>query len=602
MQLFSFEHVDIPAGYIHDKQELNRTVTIPAVYDRFTETGRIAAFNFDWKEGQPNKPDIFWDSDVAKWMEGAAYVLKKTRNAELESKVESLIDRIEKFQLKDGYFNIYFSMFEPENRFTMRDCHELYCAGHLFEAAVAYAEATGKERFLNCMKKYADYIYKVFVEEKSTKFRTPGHEEIELALFRMYRYTKEEKYFRLAQFFLEERGKNEPEPFLTRQYCQSHLPIREQKEAVGHAVRAVYLYSGMADLAAETGDEALKNTCIALYENIVNKKMYITGGIGSTYIGEAFSNPYHLPNEQAYAETCAAIGLIFFCSRMLKLDERSTYADTIERAFYNGVLSGISLDGNRFFYENPLEIIHLNHTTNRFGSLRSPITQRVECFTCSCCPPNLNRLFPALGNYIFAENGNTLFINQFTECVLHAPHTTCSVHTAYPNDGKIIIDDCNAEKIAVRIPGWCAAFTANKPYSMHNGYAVFENDKKATEITFDMTPFTIRANPEVQEDAYKLCVQAGPIVYCAESVDNGENLKAISLPVKIKANATYDPSIGLNCLDIEAYRRTDNSDSLYQRAESAAGMKKISLHMIPYSAFANRKESDMLVWFNEMMK
>ena len=262
MKLYSYDRVELTSGFLFEKQELNRKTTINAVYDRFKETGRFDAFRFDYREGDPIRPHYFWDSDVAKWMEGVAYIIQKHPTPELEEIVDGLVELIEKNQCEDGYFNIFHTVVDPEKRWQDRHHHELYCAGHLMEAAVAYAEATGKTRFLVCMEKYADYIHRVFVEEQSAAFVTPGHEEIELALVRMYRYTGKQKYLALSQFFVDQRGCAE-EPVSGR-YIQSHLPVREQTEAVGHSVRALYLYVGMAYLAAHTGEEAMIDACKTL--------------------------------------------------------------------------------------------------------------------------------------------------------------------------------------------------------------------------------------------------------------------------------------------------------------------------------------------------
>ena len=340
MKTISFNNVDLLGGYLFDKQELNRKITINSVYDRFDDTGRIGAFNFDYTPDTPEelKPHIYWDSDVAKWMEGACYILTKHKNPDLEAKVDALVAKIKEHQCEDGYFNIHFTIVEPELRFTDRKWHELYCAGHLMEAAVAYAEATGKTDFLDCMEKYADLIHRVFVVEKSAGFSTPGHQEIELALIRMYLYTGKKKFLDLAKHFIDTRGAVEES--WKEDYNQSHLPVREQTEAVGHSVRAMYLYTGMAMLAKETGDEALANACKKLWNDTTLRKMYITGGLGSTPIGEAFSNPFDLPNDQAYTETCAGIGLMFFANAMLALENDAKYADVTERILYNGVQIG----------------------------------------------------------------------------------------------------------------------------------------------------------------------------------------------------------------------------------------------------------------------
>ena len=595
MELLDYRQVNLTDGYLASKEEMNRKITINAVYDRFYDSGRITAFEFNSKEVH-----YFWDSDVAKWMEGAAYILAKHPDEALQAKVEKLIDDIAAHQGTDGYFNIYFTVRERDKRFTNRDCHELYCAGHLFEAAVAYAEATGRDRFLKCMEKYADYIYKVFVEEHSAAFVTPGHEEIELALIKMYRYTKKKKYLDLAAFFINERGKRAEDE--RGDYNQSHKPVREQTEAFGHSVRAVYLYTAMADLALELQDEALQKACKALYEDITKRKMYITGGIGSTCVGETFTRAYDLPNEEAYTETCAGIGLMFFCERMLALENCAAYADTIERVLYNGVLSGVSLDGKAFFYENPLEITLADHFSNCFGTKRYPITQRVECFGCSCCPPNLNRLFPKLSEYVYGLDGDTLYVNQFAASELCTDGVTCVMQTSYPNDGKVHIKASGVKQLAVRFPAWCKSVKTDKPYrEVKDGYMLFDNTDVTVE--FDMTPFAVRSSAKVWRDAGSLCVQAGPVVYCAESVDNGENLHKYLLSPDLCAKAHFEKAFGLKVLDVEAYELCDTAhDELYARADTEAPvLTKTTLRMIPYSAFANRGESDMLVWFGRKL-
>ena len=594
MELLDYRQVDLTDGYLASKEEMNRKITINAVYDRFYDSGRITAFEFNSKEVH-----YFWDSDVAKWMEGAAYILAKHPDEALQAKVEKLIDDIAAHQGTDGYFNIYFTVREPDKRFTNRDCHELYCAGHLFEAAVAYAEATGRDRFLKCMEKYADYIYKVFVEEHSAAFVTPGHEEIELALVKMYRYTKKKKYLDLAAFFINERGKRAEDE--RGDYNQSHKPVREQTEVFGHSVRAVYLYTAMADLALELQDEALQKACKALYEDITKRKMYITGGIGSTCVGETFTRAYDLPNEEAYTETCAGIGLMFFCERMLALENCAAYADTIERVLYTGVLSGVSLDGKAFFYENPLEITLADHFSNCFGTKRYPITQRVECFGCSCCPPNLNRLFPKLSEYVYGLDGDTLYVNQFAASELCTDGVTCVMQTSYPNDGKVHIKASGVKQLAVRFPAWCKSVKTDKPYrEVKDGYMLFDNTDVTVE--FDMTPFAVRSSAKVWRDAGSLCVQAGPVVYCAESVDNGENLHKYLLSPDLCAKAHFEKAFGLKVLDVEAYELCDTAhDELYARADTEAPVLTKTTLRIPYSAFANRGESDMLVWFGRKL-
>ena len=592
MKHFDFGSVTLDNGYLFSKQELNRKVTIDAVYDRFSETGRIGAFAHGYPDTDPIRPHFFWDSDVAKWIEGAAYSLKKHPDPALESKVDAIISDVVKNQHEDGYFNIYFTVVDPENRWKNRDWHELYCAGHLMEAAIAYHDATGKRTLLDCMEKYADHIEKVFVTDRSAEFLTPGHEEIEIALIKMYRHTKNEKYLRLAAFFINKRGTEED--VRRSDYNQSHLPVRQQTYAVGHAVRAVYLYTSMALLAAETKDSELVSACKTLWDDIVNGKMYVTGGIGSTCIGEAFTSPYDLPNDQAYTETCAGIGLAFFAQAMLCLENNSAYADVIERALYNGILSGLSLDGKEFFYENPLEINRAEYFKSTYGERRFPAQRRVECFGCSCCPPNINRLLASLGNYIYGEENGTLYVNQYACATLDCDGIKAKMKTDYPNNGAISVSAEGVSRIALRIPSWCQSFTLNVPYVMEKGYAVTEITENI-ELTLDMTPKTVWADPCVLRDMSRVAVMRGPVVYCAEGIDNIDTaLHTYVLPDAPEFEEIADRS-GLPALTIKCKRLVSDGGALY-RHERPKAVDTV-LKLIPYSSFANREPSDMRVWF-----
>lgn len=591
MKTYGYTKVDLTGGYLFEKQELNRSTTIHAVYDRFDETGRIGAFRFDWDGSEDKKPHIYWDSDVAKWMEGAAYILKKHADPALEKKVNDLIALIKKNQCKDGYFNIHFTVVEPDKRFTNRDWHELYCAGHLMEAAVAVAESTGNTDLLDCMEKYADYIHKVFVEEKSAAFATPGHEEIELALMRMYHYTGKKKFLDLCAHFINTRGTVDEQR--ANLYNQSHLPVREQDEALGHSVRACYLYTGMAALANETGEEALKTACRRLYDDMANCKIYVTGGLGSTHMGEAFTTRYDLPNDTAYAETCASIAMIFFAHQMLQMDGDAKYADMIELQLYNGMLSGLSAGGDAFFYENPLEInLNERYDAGSYGARRFPITERVKVFRCSCCPPNLNRVLPSLGQYVYGTCGNTLFVNQYIGSTLSDGAISCEMVTDYPRTGVISVKAAGTAKVALRIPAWCRNFALNKPYTMEKGYAVVENDGEII-LTLDLTAHEIFADPRVSRDAGKVAVRRGPIVYCAEGKDNEGVLQSYLVKPGFKA-VEVPCEFGLPALDIPCRKLLPFAAGLYS-AEAPASEDAV-LRMIPYNAFANRGESDMLVW------
>lgn len=598
MKLYSYEQVDMTGGFAFEKQELNRLVTIKAVYDRFTETGRFDAFRFAYREGDPIRPHYFWDSDVAKWAEGVAYILKKHPTPALERIVDEVVEQIEKNQCEDGYFNIFHTVVEPEKRWKDRHHHELYCAGHLMEAAVAYAEATGKTKFLSCMEKYADHIYRVFVEEGSAAFVTPGHEEIELALVKMYRYTGKKKYLELSQFFIDQRGvAKEP---VSGRYIQSHLPVREQNEAVGHAVRALYLYVGMAYLAQETGDKELLDACKTLWRDIVDRKMYITGGVGSTYIGEAITHAYDLPNDTSYAETCASIALMLFGNAMLAHENNAEYADVVERAFYNGVLSGLSQSGDAFFYENALEI----NLSERFDAAvhngwgdakrRFPITQRPKVFKCSCCPPNINRLLPSLGNYVYGRDGDTLYINQYVASTLTDGEIICTQSTDYPRNGQVRVTVKGLSRVALRIPSWCDQFTLNLPYVMENGYAVVENSGAEILLDMEIKPRAVWSDARVLRDVGKVAIMRGPVVYCAESVDNGENLHALALSLPLCAREVKDDTFSLPILEIDGERRLPFEGVLY--ANQPPKTERVGVKLIPYHCFANRGESNMLVW------
>ncbi len=601
----SYKDVDITGGFWAYRQKLNREVTIYSVRDRFEDTGRFKAFEFTWTKGSDEpKPHYFWDSDIAKWLESAAYIIAKNPDDKLLRKVDEVIDLIEKNQQPDGYFNIYHTIVEPELRFKDRSHHELYCLGHLIEAAVAYLEATGSDRFIKILDKYIDLVIRVFTVEKSAAFVTPGHEEIELALIRLYRARPDKKYLDLAAFFINERGQRDEDCYDwgNGSYNQSHLPVREQREVMGHCVRACYLYSGMADAAKETGDAELLTACRALFDDIVSKKAYITGGIGSSHRGEAFTTAYDLPNDTAYAETCAAISLSFFADRMKDIDLDSKYADTVERVMYNGMLSGVSLDGRAFFYENPLEINladRTRHTSVRDGD-RLPITQRLEVFGCSCCPPNVTRYIAALGSSVLSYDADRIVLHQFMPIEASVGGASISVRTAYPLDGKIQITlrGAKGKKLLARVPGWCEKSSFSRERSTLRGYAVFEvdSDEFTLDAEFVMKPALYRAHPSVRADAGAAAVGYGPVIYCAEGVDNGSELYDIRLEADANAEVKYDPYFGVNVLSLGATRTDKKSvGGLYYFA-SAARRVKTEVRLIPYFAFANRGESDMRVF------
>ncbi|MBO4527684.1 MAG: glycoside hydrolase family 127 protein, partial [Victivallales bacterium] len=389
MKLLPFKNVAITGGFWQKRQTVNRENTLPIEYRQCKDTGRIDAWKLEWKPGMPNPPHIFWDSDVAKLIEAVGYSLAQFPDPKMEALMDELIDWMEKAQQPDGYLNTHFIAVEPEKRWTnLRDWHELYCAGHLIEAAVAYYQGTGKRKMMDILCRYADYIATFFGPGPNQKHGYPGHEEIELALVKLAEATGNKKYLNLAEYFINERGKQphyydiereqrgDTTPYrlggpdiLPYAYNQSHLPVREQKTAEGHSVRACYLYAGMASVARETGDQSLIDACKTLWDNVTTKRMYIHGGIGSSRFGERFSFDYDLPNEEAYAETCAAIALAFFAHNMMRLEADSRYADVLERCLFNGIISGISLDGKQFFYDNILASHPLYH---KYSGQKSP--------------------------------------------------------------------------------------------------------------------------------------------------------------------------------------------------------------------------------------
>lgn len=611
-----FTRVDITGGFWQSRQQINADTTLDGIRERFQATGRFDAFRCDWKPGMPQQPHYFWDSDIAKWIEAASYVMAKRPNPEWERVIDEVVDRIEAHQQPDGYFNIWYTVVEPGKRWSDRTHHELYCAGHLIEAAVAYDQATGKDKFLRLMCRYADYIERVFAKEESAAFFTPGHEEIELALVKLYRRTGEKRYLDLSRLFIDRRGHGTPgfqDGWANLRYTQDHLPVREQTTAEGHAVRAVYLYSGMADIARETGDDSLTDACRAIFRNIVGRRMYITGGIGSSSAGEAFTVDYDLPNLTAYAETCAAIGLAFFARRMLLLEADSVYADTVERAMYNGILSGVSLDGRAFFYENPLEIdprLLCRDVSVRDPAVRFPSDHRQEVFSCSCCPPNLARFIASVGDFLYTCGENTVFVHQYmpSRATLTVGGAAAEIRqeTSYPADGRVKITATGlaGRKIAVRIPGWCqnAAVRVNggaTGYAAQKGYAyiVCSSDPTVVELDFAMEPVCMQADPRVQADAGRVALQRGPLVYCLEAVDNGPLLRSITLDPAGALTEQYDPRFGAVVIHATGYRQdAEPGMRLYQ--PSAGPGRKIPLTFIPYYAFANRGESEMLVWVN----
>ena len=628
----SYRQVRMEGGFWGRRLRVNREVTLPLEHRQCKSTGRIDAFRLDWKPGKTPVPHIFWDSDVAKWIEAASYSLATHPDAGLAKKVDDVIDLIASAQQDDGYLNIYFTVVEPEKRWSdLRDWHELYCAGHLMEAAVAHYETTGKRKLLDVMCRYADYIDSVFGRGRGKKRGYPGHEEIELALVKLHRATGCEKYLDLARYFIDERGRR-PHYFekearqrgevagrydiSQEDYRQAHLPVREQKTADGHAVRACYLYAGMADVAGETGDKELLAACRAIWRNIVEKRMYVHGGVGSTRQNERFTMDHDLPNEEAYAETCATIGLVFFAHRMLQIAPDRQYADVMERALYNGIISGISLDGRRFFYSNYLASMPGTHRLR--GDRFPPV--REEWFDCACCPPNLARLLASLGGYVYSRTADSIFVHLFAEgqttLELGGREVTLRQRTRYPWDGDVRIDVSPESPatftVAVRIPGWCknarAAVNGRAvavESGLRKGYLKLRREWKKgdrVELHFEMPVERVEAHPSVRHNCGRVALQRGPVLYCLEEKDNGKDLHDILLPARAKMTlrkGTSGPLKGIPTIRAKALRRDAGQwkGALYRAAGSKH--RPCDITAIPYFMWANRGEGEMLVWIRQ---
>lgn len=619
----SIKNVEIDDTFWGPRIKINRENTIPFQYKQLQEVGHLEALKLDKNSGITPHP--FWDSDIAKWIEASSYSLEKHYDPELDKLIDETIELLASSQQSDGYLNTYITTVCPERRWKdLRDSHELYCAGHLMEAAVAHYNATKKRSLLDIVCRYADYIDTVFGPEEGKLRGYPGHQEIELALVKLYRVTGEKRYLNLSLFFINERGK-EPHYFEEeakhikgyfddlfstfdnlKEYNQSHAPVREQTKAVGHSVRAMYMYSAMADLAKETNDASLKEACERLWENLHGQRMYVTGGIGSTAKHEGFTFDYDLPNETAYAETCAAIGLVFWNQRMLQLDLDGKYADSMERALYNGVLSGMSLDGRKYFYNNPLASL---------GDV-----SRQEWFDVSCCPPNISRLLASLGNYIYSQNEKDinvhLYIGGHGLFYVNGEKVKVVQQSNYPWDGNITLR-VEAERpteftLNLRIPGWSsgAKLTINGEEvdlekNLTKGYVRINREWQENDEIKLLLPMPVKrvySHPEVRQNINKVAIQRGPIVYCIESVDHHvENLYRVVLPKDEELTAEFDEDLLGGAVKVIGKAKVlDDSDwenNLYKNTPPKE--TEIQLTAVPYYLWNNRDLGEMRVWINE---
>lgn len=559
---------------------------------------------WEYKENECDKNSFlgwcFQDSDVYKWIEAVAYSLKNFKDSELEQKSDEIINLICNAQMENGYLDTLYIINDRSKIFTnLKDRHELYCFGHLAEAAVAYYESTGKDKLLNSAIKFADLICDTFNEDNLKGY--PGHEIAELALVKLYNVTKNEKYLKEAEFFIYERG-TKPYYFdkergykrndnsLDYFYNQAHIPPIKQDEAVGHAVRGVYLYSGMADVARQTQNEELYSACERIWDNIEQKKMYITGGIGSTVDGEAFSYNYDLPNDLAYSETCASIGLIFFAKRMLEINLCSKYANVMERALYNTVLHAMSEDGKSFFYTNALEVLPKASIVDSRKRHINPTRQK--WFGCACCPPNLARLISSLNDYCISSNDNNIFVHMYIGGNFSNDEAKISINSNYLTHGEVEFDITVYKpfKLALRIPDWCNEFEINKEYKPINGYAYVDiKDSTNILIKFNIEPKLVKCSNLVRANIGKVAVMRGPIVYCAEEIDNCENLQLLLIDKKSKISVNDDLSITIN-----GFKEKVNSTLYYDFNESELENYKITL--IPYYKSCNSGENEMSVY------
>ncbi len=628
LKALPFTDVTITDNFWAPHQLTNSQKTISHQLEQCRITGRIDNFAKAGGLIEGEFEGIFFnDSDVYKLVEAASYTLWTHPHPPWEGALEDVITKIAKSQQPDGYINTYFTLVEPTKRWqNLGMMHELYCAGHLFEAGVAHYQATSQNTLLDVATRFAEHIYSIFGDGKRDGI--PGHEEIELALVKLSGETDEPRYFELAKFFLTRRGQS-PSIFekelqnpdipgglgayqhhFTREgkfdgsYAQAHLPLEQQTECVGHAVRAMYLYAGAADIAAKTGNPALIDALEHLWRNITEKRIYITGGIGPSPHNEGFTTDYELPNFSAYAETCASIGLIFWAHRMFLLQGESGYVDVLENALYNGVLSGIALDGTSFFYQNPLA----SH-----GNL-----QRQSWFSCACCPPNISRLLASLGQYIYAQDDEDIWINLYIAGSAAATvqgniAVQIRQETEYPRHGDIKLTLTPAEPVAftanLRIPDWCDEFAVRingKPHtsqqSSPNGYLSISREWRpndTVELTLSMPIMRIYAHTLVRENLGRFALRRGPLVYCFEECDNPDG---IFQTLAIHENAELETAFNAELLGgITQIRGTGviteitNADNkLYRRIPPK--QKPIEAAAIPYYAWGNRDKGQMAVW------
>jgi DUF1680 family protein len=578
-----FTEVKFQDTFWSPRLETNREKALPHNFAWCEQTGRIDNFAKAGKlmEG-PFKGIFFNDSDVYKVLEGASYSLAAHPDPALDKQVDDVIAKIAAAQQPDGYLYTFYTLSGPEKRWTnLKDMHELYCGGHMIEGAVAHYRATGKRTFLDVAIKYADCLDRTFGPDKMHGLC--GHEEIELALVKLYQVTGEERYLKLANFFVEMRG-NKAARNVWGDYCQDHVPVREQSEIVGHAVRAMYLYTGVADVAAYTGDQGLIDAMDRIWKNMVQHNMYVTAGIGARAKTEGFGDAYELPNDTAYCETCAAIGAALWAHRLNLMHGDAQYVDVLERAIYNGILSGVGMDGKLFFYVNPLASEGKHH--------RQPF------FDCACCPSNVVRFIPSLPGYVYAVDKDGVYVNLYVagtgKIALGDNKIAITQETRYPWDGEVKLtvapEKAGEFALQLRIPAWCEGATAAvngaaAKLDVEKGYAKLQRAWKAgdvVQLTLPMPVERVEAHPAVQADVGRVAVQRGPLVYCFEAVDNDGHASNIVL--------ARDPKFAVE-------HRQDFLGGVTVVTAVAADGRKITA--VPYYAWDHRAPGEMAVWVGQ---
>jgi DUF1680 family protein len=604
------ESISLTGGFWLQWQNTNRQVTLAHGYRMLEEAGNLDNFRIaaGLKEGQYRGRE-FNDSDVYKWLEAVGYELHNHPDAELQQLADEVIDLVAAAQQADGYLDTYYQIAEPGNYWTDLDFgHELYCAGHLFQAAVAYSRATHTTKLLEVAARLADLLCVTFGPDN--RQGTSGHPEVEMALVELYRLTGKQAYLDLAEFFIDQRGKGAMRGlgWLGAEYHQDRVPVREASEVEGHAVRAMYLNAGVADLYLETGETALLEALERLWQDMAGAKLFLTGGLGARYEGESFGAPYELPSDQCYCETCAAIGSVMWNWRMLLITGEGRFADLMERTLYNGVLSGLALRGDRFFYMNPL--------LSRAGYARQP------WYEVACCPPNLMRTLASIGGYFVTHDEMGLQLHLYGNAVFHAEIAPgrpvgLEMETDYPWQGQVMMTiretDGSTWQLRLRVPEWNQDVVVNinghlidEP-TVESGYVVIERRWRVgdtIELTMSVDPFLVEANPRVDAIRGTVAIQRGPLVYCLEAADNpGVDLLDVQLDESSPLQPSWrDDLLAGGVMTVQASGYAAKTDEwrgrLYRRANEKARppLRPVQLTAIPYYAWANRSAGAMRVW------